>query len=469
MAHHPASPGPDRSEGDVNSSPSRLDWQRARLSEATLELLRRDADVFLHQCLSTPCLNALRACEGIYLEDVQGRRIMDFHGNYVHQVGYRNPRVLAAVKAQLDVLPFCPRRYTNEPAVELAAKLAALAPEPLGKVLLAPSGAVAVGMALQLARVATGRFKTVSMWDAFHGATLDAVSVGGEALFRAGIGPLVPGAVHVPPPGARTCVFGCGGDCTLRCADYLEYVLEHERDVAAVIAEPIRASNVSIPHRDYWHRVRAACDRHGALLIFDEIPTGLGRTGALFALEHTGVRPDILVLGKGLGGGVMPLAAIVARRDLDVAAHKALGHYTHEKSPLAAAAGLATLECLMADGLPARARRLGALAQERLNRIRGKSPCVGEVRGRGLLIGVEVVNPRDPKQAAPDRAEQVMYAALSRGLSFKIGGGSTIVLVPPLTITEQELDAAMDILDECFALAMSATPAGTRPVSSEAS
>jgi 4-aminobutyrate aminotransferase len=279
----------DRSEGDVNRTDQRERWQFEHLDNCATGALAADADVFLHQCLSTPCLNALQACEGIYLKDVQGRRIMDFHGNSVHQVGFRNPRVIAAVKAQLDTLPFCPRRYTNEPAIRLAEKLATITPEPLGKVLFAPSGAVAVGMALQLAKVATGRFKTISMWDAFHGATLEAVSVGGEALFRAGIGPLLPGASHVPPPSARNCVFGCGGECALRCADYLEYVLEHERDVAAVIAEPIRATNVSIPHPDYWPRVRAACDRHATLLIFDEIPTGLGRTGRMFALEHTGV------------------------------------------------------------------------------------------------------------------------------------------------------------------------------------
>lgn len=438
--------GTDRSEGDVNLSDQRAGWQSQHLDAAAKAVLAQDADAFLHQCLSTPCLNAIRSCEGIYLEDLQGRRIMDFHGNYVHQVGFRNPRVVAAVKAQLDVLPFCTRRYTNTVAIDLARKLGELAPGPLGKVLLAPSGAVAIGIALQLAKVATGRFKTISMWDAFHGATLEAASVGGEALFRAGIGPLLPGACHVPPPGARSCVFGCGGDCSMRCADYLEYVLEHERDVAAVLAEPIRASNVMIPHPDYWPRIRAACDRFGALLIFDEIPTGLGRTGAMFALEHTGVHPDILVLGKGLGGGVMPIAAMIARRDLDVAGHRALGHYTHEKSPPAAAAALATLQCLEEGDLPARAARLGGIVQERLNSARQDHRCIGHVRGRGLLIGIDVVEPQRPDRASSELAERVMYAALSRGLSFKVGGGNTIVLAPPLTITEAELDAALDIL-----------------------
>jgi 4-aminobutyrate aminotransferase len=157
-------------------------------------------------------------------------------------------------------------------------------------------------MALRLARVATGRHKTVSMWDSFHGASLDASSVGGERMFRGDVGPLLPGTEHVPPPDASHCVFGCAGRCTLRCADYVEYVLEREGDVAAVVAEPVRSIPV-IPHPEYWSRVRAACDRHGALLVFDEIPQCLGRTGRMFASEHWGVVPDVLVLGKGWAAG----------------------------------------------------------------------------------------------------------------------------------------------------------------------
>ena len=182
-----------QSEGDINISPRRAEWQATSLDDKTRAMLEEDARYFLHQSLSTPCLNALQACEGIYIEDLQGKRYMDFHGNALHQVGYGNPAVLAAIKEQLDLLPFCPRRYTNRSAVELAKKLVELAPEPLGKVLFCPGGAEAIGIALKLARVATGRYKTLSMWDSFHGATLDAISIGGEALFRKGIGPLMPG------------------------------------------------------------------------------------------------------------------------------------------------------------------------------------------------------------------------------------------------------------------------------------
>jgi 4-aminobutyrate aminotransferase len=214
--------------------------------------------------------------------------------------GAEETRGTAAVKEQLDRLPFCTRRYTCEPAIALARRLSELAPGPLRRGLFAPGGTSAIGMALKLARVATGRFKFISMWDSFHGASFDAISVGGEAAFRQGIGPLLPGCEHVPPPGPSHCPFKCGAACNLACADYIEYVLEKEGDVAAVIGETVRCTPF-IPPPDYWKRVRAACDRHGALLILDEIAVGLGRTGRLFACEHFDAAPDMLVLGiKGV-------------------------------------------------------------------------------------------------------------------------------------------------------------------------
>ncbi|MFZ0612881.1 MAG: aminotransferase class III-fold pyridoxal phosphate-dependent enzyme, partial [Desulfobacterales bacterium] len=289
MIENPPHDPADSSEGDSNRSDTRRKWQSGHIDEDTRRWLERDAACFIHQSLSTPCLNVLSQSRGATLTDLQRRPILDFHGNSAHQVGYGNPRVLAAVKRQLDAMPFCPRRYTNAAAVELAEKLIDITPDPLGKVLLAPGGTSAVGMALKLARLATGRFKTISMWDSFHGASLDAISVGGEALFRAGIGPLLTGCEHVPPADSYRCLWDSGGrchTCGLKCARYVEYVLEKEGDVAAVIAEPIRCTAVNPPPEGYWKRIRQACDRHGALLIFDETAVCLGRTGRMFAFEH---------------------------------------------------------------------------------------------------------------------------------------------------------------------------------------
>ena len=440
-------------EGDINTSPERHAFEAAHVHAPTRALLDTDADVFLRQSLSTPCFNALASCDGIWLTDVEGRRVMDFHGNNVHQVGYRHPHVMAAVKRQLDTLPFSPRRFTNAQAVEAAAKLAALAPDPLGKVLFAPGGSLAIGMALKLARVATGRHKTLSLWDSFHGASIDAISIGGEAIFRKAMGPLLPGTEHAQPCDPGACRFGCGGTCTARCAEYLDYVLGKEEDIGAVIIETIRSTDVQIPPPDYYRIVRDAYNRHGALLILDEVPICLGRTGRMFAFEHYGIVPDMVVLGKGLGGAVFPMAALIARRDLDIAADRALGHYTHEKSSVGCAAALATLEVIENEGLLERARTLGVKALARMRDLRERHPLVADVRGIGLLLGLELA-----RNGAPARreAEQVMYRCLARGLSFKVGQSNVLTLSPPLIIADAELHAAFDILDG----ALSAVDAG---------
>ena len=372
---------------------------------------------------------------------------MDFHGNSVHQVGFSHPRVVDAITKQMSTLSFCTRRYTNIPAIELARKLSELAPGNLNKVLFAPGGSSANGIALKLARVATGRFKTISMWDSFHGASLDAVSVGGEAMFRNGIGPLLPGAEHVPPPDTEHCPWGCAGTCELKCARYVEYVLEKEGDVAAVIAETVR-STPYVPPPGYWRIIREACDKHGTLLILDEIPHCLGRTGKMFTCEHYDVVPDMLVLGKGLGGGVFPLAAVVARDELDVAGNRALGHYTHEKNPVACAAALATLEVIEEEKLLERARDLGARALARMRDLKARHPVVSDVRGVGLLLGIELCH--ENGERAVQAAQRVMYRSLENGLSFKITMGNILTLTPPLTVTEEQMDTALTIIDEAI-------------------
>lgn len=440
-----------RSEGDLNISPNRAAWTDAHIDAETQSLLAQDSEFFLHQALSTPCLNVLKGCSGTTLTDWQNREILDFHGNNVHQVGFGHPRVVAAIVQQLQELSFCPRRYTCVPAIEFARKLSSIAPGRLKRVLLSPGGTSAIGMAIKLARAVTGRFKTISMWESFHGASLDCISIGGEAIFRRGMGPLLPGCEHVPPPDRTRCPFRCGESCNLACADYVEYVLEREGDVAAVIAETVRCTPL-IPPPDYWRKIRQACDRHGALLILDEIPIGLGRTGKMFVCEHYGIDPDMLVLGKGLGGGIFPLAALLAREDFNSAMTSgALGHYTHEKNPVACAAGLATLQVIEEERLVARAAELGAYALDQLRRLAERHPLISEVRGLGLVLGVELARRgKGSPEPATDEAEQVLYASLRRGLNFKVTLGNILTLTPPLTISVAELDRAIAILDEAL-------------------
>lgn len=436
---------PDPSEGDHNLGPRRRRW-REGLSDEARAWLERDEAVFYRQSLSTPCLDVLTRAEGAVIEDLDGRRFLDFHGNAVHQLGYAHPKVLAALREQLDRLSFCPRRFTNAPAVRLAETLCRLAPGGPRKVLFTPGGTTAVGLAQKLARVVTGRFKTLSLWGAFHGASLDAVSLSGEALFRAGAGPLLPGAGHVPPPDPWDCVFRPSGDCAacdLACARYVEYVLDHEGDVGLFMAEPVRATTAGAAPPGYWERVAGALARHGALLAMDETPTCLGRLGRFSASAAVGLDPDLMVLGKGLGGGVAPLAALIGRAEYDLAGHLALGHYTHEKSPLGAAAAQAAIDVTLAEDLPGRAARLGRHALDRLWDMVRRHDAAVAARGLGLLLALRLDR--------PEKAEAVLYGCLARGLSFKVSSGTVLTLVPPLTIAETDLDAALDILDAVLA------------------
>lgn len=435
-------------EGESNTSEARSTWLKKSIGPKSSPLLKRDADVFLHQSLSSPCVSTIAKAEGIWIEDMDGRRYMDFHGNSVHHIGYGHPRLVQAIKDQLDDLPFAPRRFTNDPAVELAEKLVAITPGDLGKALFTTGGSDANEVALKIARAATGRFKTLSFWDAFHGAGFGAASVGGEATFRSHIaGPLLPGTEHVAPFHPTRCPYG---HTTLEasaeaCANMIDYVLEREGDICAVVAEAMRAVPI-VPPPGFWKRVREICDRHGALLILDEIPTGLGKTGQMFSFQHDEIVPDIVTIGKSLGGGILPIAACIARKNLDVCGDFAIGHYTHEKNPVTARAALTTLQIIEDEGLVERASKLGEHAMGRLMDALQNVPIIGDIRGRGLMFGIEIVEDRVTKTPGNARAERIYYACLEAGLSYKISQGCVLTLSPPLTISQVELDQAIDIV-----------------------
>ncbi|MGE8942638.1 (R)-1-hydroxy-2-aminoethylphosphonate ammonia-lyase [Leptospira interrogans] len=441
-----------QSESDTNLTSRRAEWQARNLDQTTRSLLDEDARYFLRQSVSTPCLNAIARAEGIWIEDVTGRRYMDFHGNNVHHIGYGHPRLKRAIAEQMDALPFAPRRYACAESTALARKLAEISPGTLSKVLFTTGGSDANEVAIKLARTATGRFKTLSFWDSFHGAGIGASALSGEALFRSGpAAPLVVGANHVAPFGSYRCPYGMktAEESGEACARMIEYVLEREGDVAALIAEPIRAVPY-VPPPGFWKRVREACDRYGTLLIFDEIPMGLGKTGRMFASEHDGVVPDMMVVGKALGGGILPIAAVIAKPELDVAGDFAFGHYTHEKNPVTARAALTTIEIIEDEKLVENAARVGDIAMERMQDMHRRLAPIGDVRGRGLMLGLELVKDRDTKEPDNDLAEAVMYRALDAGLSFKTTMGNVLTLTPPLTVTADEMVRALDIIEQAI-------------------
>ncbi|SKB99414.1 aspartate aminotransferase family protein [Dyadobacter psychrophilus] len=444
MAEH------NRTEGDINLSDARRDWYAVISDPETVSYLEEDAEHFLHQSLSTPCLDVLAYCEGIYLTDIQGKTYMDFHGNNVHQLGYRNPYIIKKLKEQLDILPFSPRRYTNVPAIELAKKLGSLLPGNLNRVLFAPGGTSAISIALKLARIVTGKHKVVSLWDSFHGASLDAISAGGELDFRKDMGPLMPGVERIPPPMTYRGPFANAGNGDLAYADYLEYVIEKEGDIGAFLIETMRNTDVQIPSQAYWNRVREICTKHKVLLILDEIPIAFGRTGKMFAFEHYDIEPDIICLGKGLGGGVMPMAAIIARESHNIAQSVSLGHFTHEKSPLGSVAALAMLDYMEQNRILEKVQEDAVFMAAELQKLEDKFPLIGDVRGVGLLWGIELVRDKDTKEKAIKEAEIVMYECLKNGLSFKVSQGNVLQLSPPLIISREQLREALLILENAL-------------------
>ncbi|EGQ9920741.1 TPA: aspartate aminotransferase family protein [Vibrio parahaemolyticus] len=440
-----------RSEGDVNTTPARQAWNASMDDERTQALLKRDSEVFLHQAMSTPCLDTLEAAEGIYIQDATGKKYMDFHGNNVHQLGYGHPHVIKRVQEQIAKLPFSPRRFTNETAIECAEKLTQICGGELNRVLFAPGGTSAVGMALKLARHITGNYKVVSLWDSFHGASLDAISVGGEACFRQGMGPLMAGVERIPPAVSYRGAFPVADGSDVHYADYLEYVIEKEGGVGAFIAEAVRNTDVQVPSKAYWNRIREICDKHNVMLIIDDIPNGMGRSGEWFTYQAYDIEPDMLCIGKGLGGGLVPIAAMVTKDKYNTAEQISMGHYTHEKSPIGCAAALATIEAIEQDGLLDKVKADSQFMREKLLEMKAKYPVIGDVRGIGMLWGIELVTDHESKARAYDEAEAVLYQCLNNGVSFKVSQGNVIQLSPPLIITREQLTEALAIFEEAIA------------------
>lgn len=434
-------------EGDINRSEQRAVWDALDKGARTKTLLEKDAQFFFHQSMSTPCLDVVSSVYGSNLTTFDQKQILDFHGNGVHQLGYNHPKLIEALKAQLDSLSFSPRRYTNEVAVDLAEQLAALTGEDLNRLLLTPNGSAAVGIALKLARAHTGKHKVISFWDSYHGASMDVASYSGEAIFQSELGALLPGSIRVPGPNSyRKEVFSSEQDLL----SYIEYIMEKDPEIGAFLAEPIRNTDVQIPSSFFWKQLRALCDRFGIVLIFDEIPLAFGRTGKLFAHEHFEITPDLLCLGKGMGGGVIPQAAVIGRERFNQFAHLSMGHYTFEKHPLGARAALSVLSIIQEEMLLEKVASDGEFMRTELAAMQAKHQGIGDIRGIGLLWAIELVCDREQKIRDAERAERVMYYCLQNGLNFKVSKSNVIQLMPPLTISRTELKKALTILDQAL-------------------
>ncbi|HMI99716.1 MAG TPA: aminotransferase class III-fold pyridoxal phosphate-dependent enzyme [Gaiellaceae bacterium] len=409
----------------------------------------------------------IAGAEGRYFWDYDGKRYLDFASQLVNvSLGHQHPKVIAAIKEQADRLCTIGPMMANEQRSELARLLAEVTPGDLTMSFFTNGGAEANENAMKLARWFTGRQKIVARYRSYHGATAGAISATGDPR-RWPAEPGVPGIIRILDPYTYRCPAGHPDPCPVCTgAPHLEEILQYEgpETVAAVILETVTGTNGVIPPPPgYLQSVREVCDRHGILLILDEVMAGFGRTGKWFACENWDVVPDIITLAKGINSGYVPLGAMtISERIADwVRDRYFAGGLTYSGHPLACAAGVASIEAFREEGIVENAAAMGEVLGDGLAALADKHESIGEVRGLGLLHGVELVKNRETREPlVPFNASgealapmaKIGKAALERGL-YLMMHWNVIIVAPPLTITREELDEGLEKLDEALALA----------------
>jgi 4-aminobutyrate aminotransferase len=394
--------------------------------------------------------------QGSYMYGVDGRRYLDFaSGIGVTNLGHGHPAVIAAAKAQLDRVVHTSVVAHHQPAIELAERIAALAPGKLDSVFFANSGAEAIEGAIKLARYATGRPGLVAFQGGFHGRTYGALSLtASKSYYRERYEPLLPSVYHVPYPYPFRNPTGPDEAATLDYVfNFIDEMLDTRvppKNIAAFVVEPVLGEGgYVVPPPAFMPRLRALCDKHGILLIADEVQSGYGRTGKMFACEHTGVVPDIMTLAKSIASG-LPLSAVVASSKLMDQWEPAAHGSTFGGNPVSCAAGIATLDVFEREGILENAVARGAELMGRLRELQKRMPLIGEVRGLGLMVGVELVN--KDGSANKDLQKKVRQVCLDSGMVVLSCGphDNVLRLVPPLNLSEAELDEGWEILNAAF-------------------
>ena len=398
---------------------------------------------------------------GVRIEDVDGNEFLDFAaGIAVNSTGHCHPEVVAAIQKQAaELIHISGTDFYYESMMQLAERLSAIAPMPgPHKFYYGNSGSEAVECALKIARYHTGRQQIISFFGAFHGRTMGALSLtGSKPQQRRRFAPMVPGVTHVRYPYTYR---GCSGGpqdeeaFALGCARYIEEKLFKTtvapEEVAAIFIEPIQGEGgYVVAPTIFMQELRRICDRHGILLVADEVQSGVGRTGKWWAIEHSGVQPDIVCIAKGIASG-MPLSICMTRAEImdwKPGSHAS----TYGGNPLAIAAAMTTLDIIEREGM-ANAAKVGAAMMKRLQPWPSKHPIVGEVRGRGLMIGIEIVKDQETREAATAWRNRIEELAFERGLMLLGCGETSLRLSPPLIVRQEEADIALDILEECISI-----------------
>jgi len=395
--------------------------------------------------------------KGSYLFTEDGRAILDFSsGQMCATIGHNHPKIVEAMEKAGQTVIHLDSTMLSPAVIDLAASLCDLLPQPLGKVQLLNTGGEANEAALRLAKITTGRFEIIGMAGSWHGTTTGAASAT-YAHGRKKYGPSMPGSLAIPSPNCYRCPIRHSVDrCDMTCLDVGFDMIDVTSvgEEAAVIVGPIQsAGGIIVPPLGYLGRLRELCDQRGILLIFDEAQTGLGRVGKLFAFESEGVIPDILTLSKTLGGG-LPLSAVVASDGVAATAReRGFSHYTsHASDPFTATVGLAVVEVILGEKLTERAVVVGRYLKDRLCELQRRHEAIGDVRGRGLLLGVEIVTDRKTRKPGHALIKALTERCFALGLNInRVGGPHTVWrIAPPLTISLSEVDQAIDIMDQAF-------------------
>jgi 2,2-dialkylglycine decarboxylase (pyruvate) len=406
---------------------------------------------------------------GSFVETAGGRRVLDFTaGQICATLGHNHPRVAAAIRQALDEVVHLNSWMLSPPVLELADALLATVPPPLERTMFLSTGGESVEAAVRMAKLHTGRFEVASLTRSWHGLTGGAAALT-LAAGRRGYGPVLPGSFALPAPYAYRCpVRHCDGACDCTCLE-AGFDLFDQASVgspAAVVAEPVlSAGGVIVPPPGYFARLTELCEERGMLLVLDECQTGLGRLGTMYGFELYRVIPDFLVLSKTLGGGI-PIGAVVTSAAIEADCHeRGFVHVTsHVSDPLPAAAAKAVLQVVRDEDLPGRARRSGERLLGHLHELQGRHEAVGDVRGVGLMCGLELVEDRDSRRPAEGLGLELSAECERRGLSINLVRGGTggaancLRMAPPLTVTDDEIDLAADILDSSLAALHTAAP-----------
>ncbi len=397
----------------------------------------------------------VESAKGTRIRATTGEEYLDcFSGISVCNAGHGHPKVVAAAKAQIDkLIHCCTYVYYNPRAGQLAEALAQITPGPLRKSFLCNSGAEAIEGALRLARHATGRDEFVALTHSFHGRTYASLSITGNSARKKSGGPFMPGVAFAPAPYFYRCPYGSKteAECAERSAEALAQTIRYQTsgNVAAFVAEPVLGEGgILVPHESYFKLVKEILDEHDILFICDEVQTGFGRTGQLFAIEHYGVEPEIMTLAKGIADG-FPLGAFIARPDIADAFTPGSHLSTFGGNPVSCAAALANIGVMQDEKLPENAAARGAQLTDALRPLEDELMLVGELRGRGLMIGLELVKDAD-KTPAAEEAKEVKKRCREAGILIGVGGtfANVVRLQPPLILSEDEAVEIVDILSK---------------------